>query len=58
MHSYNIRRDLEVGVVSTQDLEYHRFTLHNSKFTGMSTYFIDDHPEGVAIRLPGRPVVF
>jgi len=41
MDSQNIRRELEVGVVPTQDLGYHQPAVHNNKFTRTETYFID-----------------
>jgi len=54
----NIRRDLKVGVVSAQDLGYHRLTVHDGRLTHMRTHFVDDHPKSVTVRLPGRPIVF
>jgi len=60
MDSQDIRWEFEVGMVPAQDLSYdnHQSTDHNNELTCAATYFIDDHPESIAIRLPGRPIAF
>jgi len=60
MDSQNIRWEFEVGMVPAQNLSHdnHQSTDHNNELTCAATYFVDDHPESVAIRLPGRPIAF
>jgi len=41
-----------------QDLGYHQRAIHNDGLARANTYFVDDHPKGVAIGLPGRPIAF
>ena len=54
----DIRLALDVGMVSTQYLGYPRLTVYCKKHHRMNTHLIDYHPEGVAIGLSGRSVVF
>jgi hypothetical protein len=49
---HNIRINLDVGMVSAQDLGYHRLAVRKNEFTHANTYFVDDHPESVTVGLP------
>ena len=58
MDGHDIRWDPKVRVVPAQYLSYHQLTVHNNESTHAGTYFVDDHPEGIAIGLPGRSINF
>jgi len=53
----DIRLELNVGVVSAQYLDYPRLTVFCNEHDRTNTHLVDDHPESVAIGLPGRSVV-
>ena len=55
---HNIRLDLDIGVVSAQDLGRRQSTGINHKPIHVNTYFVDEHPESVAIGLSCWPVAF
>jgi hypothetical protein len=55
---HDIRLDLDVGVVSAQDLGRHRLTGINYESIHGNTYFVDEHPESVTIGLSCWSVAF
>ena len=57
MNGKDIRLELEVGVVPAEYLGYPRLPVYCDGYDRTNTHLIDDHPEGVAIGLPGWPVV-
>ena len=44
-------------MVPAEHLGYHWLTIHSNGFAHMDAYFVDNHPESITIRLPGRTVV-
>ena len=53
----NIRRDLEIGVVSTQDLGRCGSAIRNETADG-NTCLVCNHTESVTVRLSGGSIVF